>query len=161
MPQRLPRTAIALGIAALAPFVLCAIAALSASDGRAEVWIAALLGYGAVTLGLLGGVHWGLVLGAPEPGPRDWLRLALGLLPALIGWLALLVTLVLRAEFGLGVLTIGFAATILTEARLKRDGLVPPGYLWLRWGQSLVVVAILVTVLTMRLLRLLWPGVSP
>ena len=37
-------------------------------------------------------------------------------------------------------------------------GLLPSGYTWLRWAQSLVVVAILVTVLTLRLLHLLWPG---
>src|ERR1700678_2441350 len=98
MAQRLPPTAVALGVAGLAPLLLCAIAALAVPDPRSAAWMAALLGYGAVALGLLGGVHWGLVLRAPEAGPRDRLRLALGVLPALIGWAALLVTLVLPSE---------------------------------------------------------------
>jgi hypothetical protein len=72
----------------------------------------------------------------------------------------LLVTPVLSVDVGLAVLIAGFAAAVLTEARLKRDGLVPTGYMWLRWGQSLVVVAILVTVLTVRLLHIFWPSVS-
>jgi hypothetical protein len=152
MAQRLPPTAVALGIAGLAPFLLCGIAALSVPDTRATAWIVALLGYGAVTLGLLGGVHWGLVLGAPEPAPRDRLRLALGVLPSLIGWAALLVTLVLPPEVGLGVLIAGFVAMVLTEARLARDDLVPAGYMWLRWGLSIAVVVILVTLLALRLL---------
>jgi hypothetical protein len=158
MPTRLPSAALALGLAGLVPFVLCAIAALSMPDARTAGWITALLGYGAVTLALLGGVHWGLVLAQPEAGPKDRLRLALGVLPSLIGWAALLVTLVLPLEVGLAVLIAGFAATVLAEARLQRGGLVPSGYMWLRWAQSLVVVAILVTVLTLRLLHLLWPG---
>jgi hypothetical protein len=160
MPARLPPTALALGLAGLIPFLLCAIAALSMPDARAVGWITALLAYGAVTLAMLGGVHWGLVLAAPEAGPRDPLRLALGVLPSLIGWAALLVPLVLPIEVGLAVLIAGFAATVLTEAHLRRGGLVPSGYMWLRWGYSLVVVAVLVTLLTMRLLHLLWPGMS-
>jgi hypothetical protein len=160
MPTRLPTIAIALGIVSLVPFLVCAVPALSMPDDRASGWILGLLGYGAVTLAMLGGVHWGLVLATPEPGPKDRLRLALGLLASLIGWAALLVTPVLSVDVGLAVLIAGFAAAVLTEARLKRDGLVPTGYMWLRWGQSLVVVAILVTVLTVRLLHIFWPSVS-
>ena len=160
MPTRLPTIAIALGIVGLVPFLVCAVPALSMPDDRASGWIIGLLGYGAVTLAMLGGVHWGLVLATPEPGPKDRLRLALGLLASLIGWTALLVTLVLPVDFGLAVLIAGFAAAVLTEARLKRFGLVPSGYMWLRWGQSLVVVAIQVTVLTVRLLHIFWPSVS-
>jgi hypothetical protein len=84
----------------------------------------------------------------------------LGLLATLIGWGALLVAGLLNIDVGLAVLIVGFGAAVLAEARLKREGLVPSGYMWLRWGQSLVVVAILVTVLTVRLLHMFWPGVS-
>jgi len=158
MPKRLPPVALAVALAGLVPFIICAIAALSTSGDRAAGWITALLGYSAVTLAMLGGVHWGLVLAAPEPGPKDRLRLALGVLPSLIGWAALLLAPVLPSEVALAVLIAGFAATVLTEARLQRAGLMPSGYMWLRWACSLVVVAILVTVLTLRLLRLVWPG---
>ena len=160
MPTRLPTIAIALGIVGLVPFLVCAVPALSEPDDRSSRWVMALAEYGAVALALVGGVQWGMVLASPEPRARDRLRLALGLLASLIGWAGLVVTLVLPVDFGLAVLIAGFAAAVLAEARLKRDGLVPSGYMWLRWGQSLVVVAILVTVLTVRLLHMFWPGVS-
>ena len=160
MPTRLPPVAIVLGLVGLIPFIVCAIALLSGSDDRAPAWISALIGYGAVTLAMLGGVHWGLVLGAPEIAPKTRLRLGLGILPSLIGWAALLVTLALPSEVALAVLIAGFVATVLTEARLHRGGLVPSGYMWLRWACSVVAVAILVTVLTVRLLHRIWPGVS-
>ena len=52
----------------------------------------------------------------------------------------------------LAILIAGFAATVLTETQLRQKQLLPDGYLWLRWGLSLVVVAVLTTVLVLRLI---------
>jgi uncharacterized protein DUF3429 len=152
MPMRLPRALLAVGLATLLPFLFCAGAVLATTDTRSAGWMTALLGYAAVVLALYGGVHWGFLLAAAEPRPSDRLRLALGVVPALIGWAALLITLVLPNEVGLGVLIVGYAAFALSESRLYSADLLPSGYMWLRWGHTLAVVTVLVALLVLRLL---------
>ncbi|MDE2197632.1 MAG: DUF3429 domain-containing protein [Rhodospirillales bacterium] len=147
-PRPLPSAALLLGLAGLLPFLACGLAVASLDRAAGAPFMAALIGYGAVVLAFLGAVQWGLVLGG-APLPTDRRRLALGVAPALIGWLALLAPLVLPAEAGLGALILGFAATIAVESRF---GWLPPGYAMLRWGLSAVVLAVLITVLTLRLL---------
>lgn len=152
MPARLPPSILAVGIATLLPLLFCAGAVLATSDSQSLGWMTALLSYGAVMLALYGGVHWGFLLSSPEPRPAGRLRLALGVVPALFGWAALLVTLILPAEVGLGVLIVGFAGFALSETRVYHDQLLPSGYMWLRWGHTLAVVAVLVALLVLRLL---------
>jgi len=155
--RRLPPVAIALGIAGLTPFLVCGWGTLALPSPDSERFLAALLAYGAVILAFLGAVHWGFVLESPEPDAmasltrKDRPRLVLGVLPALIGWAALLMPLLLSAEAGLAVLIVGHVATVIMEAQLRRRALVPPGYMWLRWGLSVVTIVVLVTVLTLRL----------
>lgn len=150
--MRLPRALLAASLATLLPLVFCAVAVLATADSRAAGWMAALLGYGAVVLALFGGVHWGFLLFATEPRRIDRLRLALGVVPGLIGWAALLITLVLPNEIGLGVLIVGYAAFALSETRLYHAELLPSGYMWMRWAHTLVVVTVLVALLVLRLL---------
>lgn len=152
MQRRLPTAALLLGVAGLIPFAALAVTALGSRDivfaGEA-VW--AMIAYGAVILGFLGGVHWGFALEDPT-GAAQRLRLALGVMPALIGWAAMLALLLLAVpSISLAILLAGFVATIATEAQASRRSLIPPGYMWLRWGLSVVVVLILATVLTIRL----------
>ena len=117
------------------------------------------MGYGAVVLAFLGGVHWGFVLhpaalpdGMSEAERRDAARLGLGVLPSLIGWAALLTPLLGVPEIGLIVLIVGFIATIAAESRLRRTAQIPAGYMAMRWGLSLVVLLVLVAVLALRLI---------
>lgn len=156
MQPRLPTAALLLGLAGLIPFIGCGIAAVALGDAeQTSRGLTALMAYGAVILAFLGGVHWGLVLDAVTPAvnaPRAGPRLVLGIVPSLIGWLALLAPLVAPPEVGLALLIAGFIATILGETQLYRRGLVPRGYMWLRWGLSIVVLTVLVTVLALRLL---------
>jgi hypothetical protein len=54
----------------------------------------ALVGYTAVVLSFLGAVHWGLALANPGlDKPRAWNALGWGVIPSLLGWLALLMLL--------------------------------------------------------------------
>ncbi len=160
MRPRLPLAALLLGLAGLIPFIATALGALGSTDGtRAVRSLTALVAYGAVVLAFLGGVHWGFVLGVPAPeayavrAARERYRLGLGVLAPLVGWFALLMLLVVGwPELGVAVLIAGFVALVAAEAELRRRGLMPPGYMWLRWGLSIVVVLILATVLTLRLL---------
>jgi len=169
MSHRLPNTAVILGVAGLIPFVAGAIATLSASDEmRALFFVQLLIAYGAVILAFLGGVHWGFVLEGPAlESPalesrtpeslavttrRDTARLVGGVLPSLVGWAALIVSLLGSPAAALAILIAGFVAFTVTEAELRRRTLVPAGYMWLRWGLSVVVVLVLATVLTLRLI---------
>ena len=147
MHARLPILALLLGAAGLLPFLLCGLLALGQNGERAAF---ALVCYGAVILAFLGGVHWGLALQEPSArGQRA--RLGLGVVPSLVGWIALLLALAFSAAAGLGLLLIGFAGTTIVEARAARAGLLPAGYMTLRYGLTAGVTIVLVLVLLMRL----------
>lgn len=89
------RIATLLGNFGLFPFFVLAAAAwvpLPAVPARlAEL---AFAGYAAVILSFLGAVHWGLALLTPRlTKPQAWNALGWGVLPALLGWLALLLAM--------------------------------------------------------------------
>jgi hypothetical protein len=114
--------------------------------------LSALMAYSAVILAFLGGVHWGLALDVEQPRRIARLQLILGVVPSLIGWGALLLAMAFPPEAGLALLIFGFIVTLFAEVRAGRAGRLPQSYIWLRWGLSVVVVAVLVTVLVLRLL---------
>lgn len=134
----LPPPARLLGPAGLIPFASLAV-------GIWAGWPAAgpaLAAYGATILAFLGAVHWGLALRAtPAEQGAAWGRLGLGVLPALVAWVALLLPL----AAGLGLLAIGILATAAAEEAAARAGLVPRAYMGLRWllsgGAALALVA--------------------
>ncbi|WP_209318502.1 DUF3429 domain-containing protein [Falsiroseomonas selenitidurans] len=126
MTQTLHPLARPLGAAGLLPFLLLALA-LAAGFPQAGPALAA---YGATILAFLGAVHWGLALAAP--GPADPARLVLGVVPALLAWLALLLPL----QPGLALLAAGILATAAVEQRGMRAGLLPQPYMRLRWWLS-------------------------
>jgi hypothetical protein len=93
MTPRLPASALLLGIAGLLPFAALALATLRPSTPFATSMMTnpalfGLIAYGAVILAFLGGVHWGFALEPAVPAPRERLRLVLGVLPSLIGWVS-------------------------------------------------------------------------
>jgi hypothetical protein len=140
--------AMLLGIAGLIPFVVCSLGALTELPPNNERSLLALTAYGAVTLSFLGGVHWGFGLDATGAPPADIqrARFVLGVLPGLIGWVALLVTFLGYPRTGLVVLIIGYMLTTVMEARASRLGWMPKGYMGLRWVLSVVVIVLLVSV---------------
>jgi hypothetical protein len=153
-----------LGLLGLIPFVACAYLACAwqvPADTRPMI---ALIAYGAVILSFLGGVHWGFALAEPpatlaglapvptrqDPAHRP--RIGLGVLPSLIGWVALLIAVLAPAPvIALCVLIAGFLATNIGEHTGYRRGWVPGRYIWLRWILTIVVVALLVTVVVLRI----------
>ncbi|MGH7154866.1 MAG: DUF3429 domain-containing protein, partial [Acetobacteraceae bacterium] len=143
-----------LGIVGLVPVIGCGLGAMGAGSD-ADRLLAILIAYCAVILSFLGGMQWGLALpGGTTPRVQRW-RLILGVLPPLIGWVALMISLVLPDWIALALLTAGFIGVIVAEHRSVQRGIeMPRGYLWLRWGLSVVTIAMLVTVLTLRLLHL-------
>lgn len=130
----MPPSARWLGAAGLLPFALTAAASWLAPPDLRGIGLFALASYGMVILSFLGGVHWGLALRAPAAEARFAApRLGLGVVPALVGWVALMLPPVL----GLGLLAAGILATAGVEALAARRGLVPAEYLRLRWLLSL------------------------
>ncbi|MDZ7589237.1 MAG: DUF3429 domain-containing protein [Rubrivivax sp.] len=77
-----------LGYGGLIPFVSLAAALWVALPGDWPLARMALLGYGATISSFLGGIHWGLVMreGLVQPMPS----LLWGVVPSLLGWVALL-----------------------------------------------------------------------
>ena len=148
MNRPLPIIAVLLGLAGLIPFLGCGLLALGAEGERGMMALAA---YGAVILAFLGGVHWGFALQDPT-GTAERKRLSLGVVPSLTGWVALLLAVAVRPDFGVALLLAGFIAIIVVEVRAHRAGLMPRGYLNLRYGLSAVVILVLAIVLVMRAL---------
>ena len=59
--------------------------------------LSALIGYAAVTLAFAGGIHWGFELQSRQQDRFvERARLGLGIVPPLVGWIALLLPLVVR-----------------------------------------------------------------
>ena len=139
MPDALPSPARILGPAGLIPFVGLALFAALSPEWRPVVLVV-LRAYGATIAAFLGAVHWGLAL-RPVPGEEGaaWGRIGLGVVPALLAWVALLMPL----RVGLLALAAILVATAAVESLAARRGLVPAAYLRLRWFLSLAAAACL------------------
>jgi Protein of unknown function (DUF3429) len=78
-----------LGYAGLIPFVALAVAVwLVQPQGSRSMAGPALLAYAVTIVSFLGGIHWGLVMRQTDAQPLS--ALAWGVVPSLIGWLAIL-----------------------------------------------------------------------
>ena len=120
-----PPLAYRLGYAGLLPFAAGAVGVWIAPAGWKPVIEAALIGYAAVILAFMGAVHWGLAMaGRPE---RRSLQLGLSVLPALLGWVALL----LPAGLAYPLVMAAFLALLAFDRRAVALGLAP------RWYPSL------------------------
>lgn len=165
MPNRLPMLAVILGAGGLIPFIGCAMGIITLSPWWVHVSLFGLIGYGACILSFLGAVHWGIELSSPtEPvhGGTDlsaagsraastrllsvhYARLSLGVIPALIGWVALIALSFRMAIVAIAILIAGFVAVLIVETQASRLGLLPYGYIWLRYVLSAIVIVVLVS----------------
>lgn len=100
----------------------------------------AVLGYGVLILGFLGGVRWGLrILG----GQGSDLTFVMGILGAVVGCLVL----VLPFAIGLAVLIAGFAAHGAWDVWSGARGGVPHAYARLRMTMTFIVCLLLAGIL--------------
>jgi hypothetical protein len=149
----MPLLVILLSILGLVPFVVCGLAALGPDPAASARMLSGLIGYAAVILAFAGGIHWGFELQSRQQVAFvQRARLGLGIIPPLVGWIALLLPLVAAPWVSLILLIAAYIGAVLVEQEAGRRDLLPPRYLWLRWGFTLVAVAMMVTVLTLRLL---------
>lgn len=136
MAPEVPIAAERLGLAGLVPFIAGALLAVAGGPWRdwAET---ALLGYGAVILSFMGGVHWGMTIAAPACSAP---RLAWSVVWALLGWAGLLV----GGDLGLVLLAAGFVGLFAYDRRATGRNEAPAWYPALRRPLTAVVVACLV-----------------
>ncbi|MEL6421109.1 MAG: DUF3429 domain-containing protein [Pseudomonadota bacterium] len=155
--RAIPRTALLLGWAGVLPFAATALASIVGPEPLASFAGKALLGYGAVILGFMSGVQWGIAMfvgyqgagarsgdaGSDErrvAAPVDRGRLAISVVPALVGFGALLIP---SGTFALGVLIAGFAGLLAYDLATVRAGRAPAWYGSLRVQLTSAVIAIL------------------
>jgi hypothetical protein len=144
----MPTIVLPLSLLGLVPLIVFACGAAGHVPETAERMLAALIDYAAVILAFAGGVHWGLAL---LPGAlRPWPRICAGVLPMIIAWVALVLAQLVAPVVSLAVLIVGYLATVLTEHRAAARLLVPSGYVWMRWGFSVVAVIMMAMVLILR-----------
>lgn len=150
--------AVLLTFAGAIPFII--LAALVLLDPLASATaIQLLISYGAVILSFTGAVHWGFALrdsahpvnGTPLPpavlGAERQL-LIFGIVPAIIGWVALSLMLHFNAPaLALFMLLAGFFITSIVETLGRGRGVVAGNYLVLRWAVSILVLITLLVVL--------------
>lgn len=139
---RVPRAAAWLGTLGLIPFVGLSLAcAVIDGAGKTEADFA-LVAYGAVILSFLGGVHWGSALtdsGSAQGNRALFRRLTYSVVPALVGWVALL----LPSPANLLTLIPAFLVLLAFDVHASRANEVPAWYPALRWPLTLVVTAAL------------------
>ncbi|MDR3530493.1 MAG: DUF3429 domain-containing protein [Rhodopila sp.] len=144
----MPTIAIPLSLLGLVPFIFFACGAVGPVAESAARMEAALIDYAALILAFAGGVHWGLAL---LPGAaRSSLRVAAGVLPLIVAWVALVLAQMIAPWVALAVLIIGYLGTVLTEHRAAGRSLIPARYVWLRWGFSFVALVMMGMVLILR-----------
>lgn len=152
----MPLIAILVTIAGLLPFVILAFAAVGANPEPATRMMGALLDYAALVLAFSGGSYWAAALLTPQPvidvspQSRRW-RLMFGAVPLVLAWVGLMLSQWLAAWIGLLVLIVGYIVTVVTEHQSGLLAAMPARYTWLRWGFTAVAVAMLTTVLVLRL----------
>jgi hypothetical protein len=158
MFRSLPPLAILLGAAGLIPFLVLGLGAVGADPVRSLYAAEGLVGYGAVIMAFLGGVHWGFTLGEHDtlaggvPVRLVRARLALGVVPSLVGWAAILCGIIGHPVVSLIILIAGFIAILVMEFRAEKRDLLPGDYLALRTVLTGIVVAVLTAVLVIRLI---------
>ncbi|MEO1492120.1 MAG: DUF3429 domain-containing protein [Pseudomonadota bacterium] len=117
----IPRPAMILGAAGLLPFGAGALALLVGPETIQSFAETALLAYGAVILSFMGGCRWGFAAAGLGAGP-DWMPLGLSVLPALLGWGAMLAIPFTGAAL---IIAAGFAALFAADVALTRAGGAP------------------------------------
>ncbi|MGJ4892109.1 DUF3429 domain-containing protein [Bradyrhizobium sp. HKCCYLS3077] len=88
MLSDIPAPMRSLGLAGLIPFVGLAIIVITGDETIRASALRAQIGYGAVIVSFLGALHWGAAV--QTPALANWPRMAWGVTPSLLGWVALL-----------------------------------------------------------------------
>ena len=133
-----PKPALYLGLAGLIPFLATAFGVWFADFPAKIDAVNIQLAYAAVILSFMGAVHWGLAMAGGDKA-MTYTRLGWSVVPALVGWGALL----LHPVLGLLVMIFGFAGVFFGDLRSIAAGWAPAWYRALRKPLTLIVIVTL------------------
>ncbi|PAV47572.1 DUF3429 domain-containing protein [Pseudomonas sp. HAR-UPW-AIA-41] len=133
-----PRLALLLGYSGLLPFIGGALGVWVTPLGWRSLVLYALLDYAAVILAFMGAIHWGLAMREERNASAAQQQVALSVVPALFGWLA--VASGLPALLSVPLLMLAFALLYFADLRAVHLGLAPAWYPALRKPLTLVVL---------------------
>ena len=123
-----------LGYGGLLPFVVSAFA-VWADSSNSSLWRYALVAYGAVILSFVGALHWGFAMSLSGISTKQkTLSFVWSVVPALMAWLALLMT----SKYAIAMLVAGFLTHFWQDRRLVQAANLPVWYLPLRMRLTLV-----------------------
>jgi hypothetical protein len=147
---RMPLSVYCLGYGGLIPFVV--LAGLLVLDQDSPRWAPALNAYAAVILSFVGALHWafGMLLPGISPQRRDYCYVW-SVIPALMGWVALLIPIPL----GHSLLLVGLALAYWQDAVLANHVALPAWYPRLRARLSIVACACLVIAAALSMLAVM------
>jgi hypothetical protein len=136
--NKTPPAAVWLGYAGLLPFFAGAILTLPLAGSYRAWGTILLIGYGAIILSFMGGIHWGTAMMR-----NDMTKESLGksVAPSLVALLAVIV----GGSVGLMILSLGFAGLLAWDERETKIGHVPAWYPSLRRPLTALVAFSLIT----------------
>ena len=135
-----PVVAMTLGWLGVVPFVALSCFVAVASVDIAAAARHALVSYGAIILGFMGGVQWGLEMMLPDPTSGNQKGYAASVVPAFMAFAATLSP----PLAALWILIAGFGGLLAYELNRFRHGIGARWYATLRWHLSLAVITALV-----------------
>ena len=140
--MKLEQLAKILGYAGLIPFITFSLGTwfnLAIIDDAHFI----VLTYAAVILSFMGAIHWGVAMSINHKMVNT--ILGLSVIPALLGWLALLIPML----YGYGLLIFSFIILYWADKYISDQGMLPVWYLPMRLVlTSIVVLSLLVSVLS-------------
>lgn len=148
--NRIPRSALLLGLLGVVPFWgMALLASLADSSDLAELGLKGSLAYGAVILSFLGGIRWGAALRGIGASQRRF-DFAISVIPSLAGWAALLIP----AIPAVSLLIAGLLMQSLWDVTSTQEGRLPGWFAKLR----VILTGLAVCALMLLLGRLLLPA---
>jgi len=140
-PARIPPAISLLTVLGFIPFMALAIAAIILGPEHRPFALFAQHGYGAVILSFLGGVYWGWEICTTylNSRPISVVRLGIGVLPPIIGWISLL----LPAVYTAAALSLSFGLCLGYDLWRTDRHLAPRWYPALRIPVTVAVVTAL------------------
>lgn len=143
MMETIPRAALWLGVAGALPFwiaALCFFTGIGMTEGQS---LAVALAYGGLMLSFLGGIRWGIALGAVNE-PQRAREMIGGAVPVLTG----LAAFFLAPPIGLSLIIIGLFVQALADVMSADRGALPGWFGRLRALLTVLAVIPLILILT-------------
>ncbi len=131
--MKLQQLARLLGYAGLIPFIVFSVATWVPIPAVTDPHTI-LISYAAMILAFMGAIHWGVAMTRENAIANA--ELGLSVLPALLAWLALLISTLLAY----GLLLLGFAVLYWADSYTNRKGILPEWYLPMRKVLTAVVL---------------------